>query len=438
MSNGRFSLSSLYYSLVKSSSPWKRFFIIECVIVSIFGLGLFYGILLRTENMINEDILQRARSYFTQIVITRKWNADYGGVYVVKGPGVISNPYLKNPDLRAADGRILTLRNPALMTREISQIAETKGLFNFHITSLNPLNPDNKADQFEADALRSFEKGEIKEAYSTEKKESLTVFRYIAPLITEQSCLKCHAEQHYKVGDIRGGISVQFDISPVRAVLVNQAVSFAVFILTLLSIVLIFIYQLIRRLRKQLMLAEERIRLMAVTDELTGMYNRRYFMERFKQESARLTRLTDVFSVALIDIDYFKNINDTFGHLVGDTVLQEAAKRIKSALRTVDISARYGGEEFSVIFPGTQSIDSFNAAERIRLAFIDPPVYTVKGTDIRITVSIGIVTANKEMVAQDSDTGLCTLKNADEALYRAKHNGRNRVEVAEFPTCDES
>jgi diguanylate cyclase (GGDEF)-like protein len=428
----------MYESFFKSISPWKRFFIIECIIVIIFGLGLFYGILLRTESMMNEDILQRARSYFTQIVITRKWNADYGGVYVMKGSGVKSNPYLVDPDIRAADGRVLTLRNPALMTREISEIAEAKGLFKFNITSLKPLNPDNKADQFEADALRRFEKGDVKEAYTTEKQSSSTVFRYMAPLIADESCLKCHAVQGYKVGDIRGGISVQFDISPVRAVLVHQAVSFAVFIVTLLTIVLIFIYQLMRHLRKQLTRAHDHIRMMAVTDELTGMYNRRYFMERLKQESARLTRLTDVFSVAIIDIDYFKNVNDVYGHLVGDMVLKEAANRIKSALRTVDIAARIGGEEFSVIFPGTQGKESFNAVERIRLAFIDAPIPTGKGSDIKVTVSIGIVTVNKEMVSADGETGLCTLKNADDALYRAKHNGRNRVEVAEAPTCSES
>jgi diguanylate cyclase (GGDEF)-like protein len=437
MIKGRLSLSTIFDSIIKSSSPWKRFFVIECIIVIIFGLGLFYGILIRTENILNEDIIQRARSYFAQIIITRKWNADYGGVYVVKGHGVKSNPYLVNPDIRAVGGRILTLKNPAIMTHEISKIAEMHEPFKFHITSLKPLNPENKADDFETKALNSFVNDGIKEKYTTIKTSTSTVFRYMAPLVTEESCLACHAVQGYKVGDIRGGLSIQFDVSSVRTVLVNQAVSFAVFILTLLAIVLLFIYQLMRRLRKQLTRAQDRIRIMAITDELTGLYNRRYFMERLKQESARLTRLTDVFSVAIIDIDYFKKVNDTYGHLVGDIVLKEAANRIRNALRTVDISARYGGEEFSVIFPGTQANDSINAAERIRLAFVDVPIHSIMDVDIQITVSIGIVTVNKEMISLDDDKGLCTLKNADDALYRAKHNGRNRVEVAEAAMCDE-
>ena len=90
-------------------------------------------------------------------MLTRRWNADYGGVYVEKKPGVVSNPYLVNPDIEGKDGKVYTKRNPALMTREISEYAKKDGSMMFHITSLKPLNPDNKADAFETRSLQAFE-----------------------------------------------------------------------------------------------------------------------------------------------------------------------------------------------------------------------------------------------------------------------------------------
>lgn len=117
-----------------------------------------------------------------------------------------SNLYLENPDLKAVDGRMLTLKNPALMTREISELANEGSLFSFHITSLRPLNPSNVPDAFETKALQEFETGS-KEHLLIEDKPKGAHLRYMAPLLVEQSCLSCHAQQGYSVGHRYGPIS---------------------------------------------------------------------------------------------------------------------------------------------------------------------------------------------------------------------------------------
>ena len=152
----------------------------------------------------NEENIVQARVVFNTIVLTRKWNANYGGVYVEKKEGVESNPYLINPDIKTVDGRVFTLRNPAFMTREISEYAEKEGMFKFHITSLKLMNPHNEADEFEKKALLQFETGAVKEVSGTELVNNRTYFRYMAPLYIENDCLQCHKHQNYAVGDSTG------------------------------------------------------------------------------------------------------------------------------------------------------------------------------------------------------------------------------------------
>ncbi len=154
-------------------------------------------------------LTNQARAFFSEVVLTRSWNASHGGVYVFVNESTSPNPYLDDPerDIKLQDGRILTKINPAFMTRQIAELAEEKNNIRFHITSLNPIRPANKANEWESAALEKFESGVM------EYTESITladdfIFRYMAPLVTEKSCLKCHSKQGYKVGEIRGGISI--------------------------------------------------------------------------------------------------------------------------------------------------------------------------------------------------------------------------------------
>lgn len=199
-----------------AESSWRRFGVQIGVVVLLSALMVFVGIVLNNRQVLEEEMLARSRAYFASIVLTREWNARHGGVFVEKTPGMESNPYLKNPEIQAADGTVYTKKNPALMTREISEIAARHGAFRFHITSLKPINPDNAPDAFERDALLAFEKG-VREATVRADDGGRPIFRYMAPLSVEPACLQCHAEQGYTPGDIRGGISVSFDSREIEA-----------------------------------------------------------------------------------------------------------------------------------------------------------------------------------------------------------------------------
>jgi len=176
--------------------------------------SLFWNIKVEQEN--TENIAHNgAKAFFKQVVLSRAWNAGHGGVYVPVTETVQPNPYLKvkNRDIVSANGIRLTKINPAYMTRQISEIAQKANDVQFHITSLKPIRPANKATEWETKALMSFEKGENDFGEFVLLSNHHSSYRYMAPLMTKESCLKCHAEQGYKVGDIRGGISVTIPFS---------------------------------------------------------------------------------------------------------------------------------------------------------------------------------------------------------------------------------
>jgi diguanylate cyclase (GGDEF)-like protein/PAS domain S-box-containing protein len=152
---------------------------------------------------------EQSVSLFRLIETTREWNARHGGVYVPVSEYGQPNPALKIPerDLTATNGLKLTMINPAYMTRQIAELVAGKGNVDFHITSLKPIRPENAADAWERAALESFESG-TKERLELLQSEKGPYYRYMAPLRVTKPCMKCHQEQGYKIGDIRGGISI--------------------------------------------------------------------------------------------------------------------------------------------------------------------------------------------------------------------------------------
>ncbi len=157
-----------------------------------------------------------ARNMFRMVEVTRNWNASHGGVYVPVTEAVQPNPYLKHPrrDLETTDQQQLTLINPAYMTRLIAQLAERDSGVLFRLTSLNPIRPHNAPDPWEAAALQQFEQGAL-EQIAVEEGQRGRLLRYMAPLLVRQTCLNCHGDQGYRVGDIRGGISVSQPYEPI-------------------------------------------------------------------------------------------------------------------------------------------------------------------------------------------------------------------------------
>ncbi|MET0337026.1 MAG: PleD family two-component system response regulator, partial [Caulobacter sp.] len=162
---------------------------------------------------------------------------------------------------------------------------------------------------------------------------------------------------------------------------------------------------------------------LAVTDQLTGLHNRRYMVGQLGALVTRAVRGGEPVAAMMIDIDHFKQINDTFGHDVGDEVLREFAVRLASNVRAIDLPCRYGGEEFTVIMPDTRIEDAERIAERIRTHVAGSPFRVAGGTELlTATISIGVAATLDE-----SDTPEALLKRADSAVYEAKASGRNRV-----------
>ncbi|OGW04073.1 MAG: hypothetical protein A2889_00590 [Nitrospinae bacterium RIFCSPLOWO2_01_FULL_39_10] len=164
------------------------------------------------------------------------------------------------------------------------------------------------------------------------------------------------------------------------------------------------------------------VQMEARTDSLTGLNNRLAFDEKVKEEMERFNRYKIPCSVAMIDIDHFKNLNDTYGHTIGDKALVHVSKELVKNLRKIDFAARYGGEEFAIILPSTAIKDAAIVIEKIRQEIFDTD-FLIKDKSVEITVSGGV----KEFC--DEDTIAHVIEKADQALYLAKNSGRNQVKA---------
>jgi len=177
-------------------------------------------------------------------------------------------------------------------------------------------------------------------------------------------------------------------------------------------------------LQTQLLKAREDLRDQATRDSLTRLWNRSSILKELARELARATRESRPLGVVIVDLDHFKHINDTYGHLAGDAVLRESARRMQNSIRQYDSIGRYGGEEFLILFPGCSEADSYAQADRLRrqLALTE---MTVNDSSVRVTASFGVISA----LPGESWTEEELIRTADEALYVAKKSGRNRVEI---------
>jgi len=180
-------------------------------------------------------------------------------------------------------------------------------------------------------------------------------------------------------------------------------------------------------LQAALIQAKDDLQFAAAHDPLTGLWNRGAILDLLKREVSRRQRTGDALGVIMADIDYFKKINDTHGHMVGDAVLQEVTRRLAVGVRPYDAVGRYGGEEFLVVFPGCSAANLQVGAERLRRCVADSPIETSAG-QLSVTLSLGLASAEQgEEEKLDCET---FLRIADESLYSAKARGRNRVETS--------
>jgi diguanylate cyclase (GGDEF)-like protein len=182
----------------------------------------------------------------------------------------------------------------------------------------------------------------------------------------------------------------------------------------------------IKKLQDELKRTNELLLELSNTDHLTGLFNRRYMMEALDKEVQRCIRKSGNLALIMLDIDHFKQVNDTYGHLQGDIVLQNVAVQLQKELRSYDCASRYGGEEFIAILPDSTIKEALFVAERIRLA-VQGNRFHGDLARLKLTTSLGVACFSLER--SGSVDGF--IKQADDALYRAKANGRNRVEAQE-------
>ncbi len=370
---------------------------------------------------------EQAEMFFRHIVLMRQWNAQHGRVYVPVTENNPPNEYLKLPDrdVTTLDGKQLTLVNPAYMTRQMAEMERNETGILFHITSLDPIRPANKADEWEVQALKAIEQGQTSFQQLTEI-NGQPFYRYMAPLLLEPECMKCHEGPDKKVGDLRGGISVSIPASSIDDFMgerLERLKKSHIFIAITGVIALAVAYWVQSKLNRRLTRAKNHLQL-AYLDALTLLPNRRYYDAFLRREWKRASRHRYPLSMIMIDIDYFKAYNDSIGHMEGDQCLRQVARTLRRYFRrSGDLIARYGGEEFCVV-AACDSIQIMQLADILRMA-VEMMQMPHPNSPISkyVTISLGVST----MVATETIDCGELLHRADQALYAAKQAGRNRV-----------
>lgn len=369
------------------------------------------------ESRLREIALSQARALFSQVVDVRDWNARHGGVYVPVTAETPPNPWLEVPDRdeTTLSGRQLTLMNPAYMTRQLAELTGLRRGIGMHLTSLNPLRPDNRPDPWERAALEAFERGEVEWVDFAVDAAGAETFRYMAPLPVEESCLRCHEKQGYRVGQVRGGISVTYPstlLASSRGAF-RHNIMLASIVLWLLGAGLVGAVTAAYHKNQQ---SVARLRDLALVDELTGLHNRRGFrmLAQKQLQIARRIGRTDL--LLFIDLDGMKRINDEFGHDAGDAALRRTAAVLHAAFRTSDTIARLGGDEFVVLCPHTGP----EAAATLQKGLEEHVGDANAGAAVpwRLSLSVGSATFDpRHPVTLDE-----LVREADAAMYAAKQS----------------
>ena len=421
-------------------------FLIYFIVTIIFFFTLFILKYINDSKndyqIISEKILfQQASTLFNNIVTMRKWSSDHGAVYVKAQEGIEPNPYLLNNHYYTKKNKLLIKINPAWMTRQISELSNQREKFYFKITSLNPINPKNLPDEFEKFALEELKKDKNKEFYTRIQNDR---YNLMGSLKVESSCLECHKTQGYKIGDVIGGLrtSVPIDnyLENLEIVESKSNVLYLITIFTSILFILIITFTInsiyerelniltlnktlerkVNRRTKELRDANKKLLEISNIDYLTNIPNRRYFFEAGSKSFYLAKREEKNLSIICIDIDYFKKINDTYGHNIGDEILKLLANTMAKIVRKSDILARTGGEEFTILLNNMNGRNAFVFAEKLRNN-IENLTYTNNDIKIKLTISLGISQMKKDDENLDS-----IIIRADKALYLAKEENRNK------------
>lgn len=393
----------------------------------IVAASLYWG-LRSHERQTLEMAYAEARAVRDKDMAFRRWALKHSGVYVRVTPEAQPSPLLSHipeRDVVTTDGMKLTLRAPAMMVREMMDdyVAMTGGARG-RIVGLRFLNPINAPDTWEKKQLEEFELGIKNEVWEIAEIDGKPYLRYLKAWFMEEGCVRCHGILGYQVGDMRGATGVNLPLEPyyqrIRATAIDLGIGHGViWLVGLVGIGWVGRQGYQRALERQAMLRH--IEHLAYHDALTGLDNRYSLRSRLDQALATARREGNQLAVVLIDMDRFKNINDTLGHHVGDQLLIEVGHRLQACVRESDIVARLGGDEFVVVLTGlAEESHALNAGTKLLEALAKP--YQLDGQMLHSTPSIGISLFPRD--GQDAGT---LLKHADAAMYHAKEHGRNQL-----------
>jgi diguanylate cyclase (GGDEF)-like protein len=384
----------------------------------------FLGLMFRREMALEEErlhgiALSQARALFNQLADMRAWNSSHGGVYVPVTEKTPPNPWLESSDRDGAtsSGRRLTLLNHAYMTRQLAEVMRERRDITVHLTSRTPLRPGNEPEPWERAALEAFEHGLPEEAVFALGEGGRETFRYMAPLPVEPSCLPCHEKQGYRIGQVRGGLSVVSSAAALASARRAFRRSAALASLVLWALGAGLIAALTAAFQQRNLLVT-RLRELALVDELTGLHNRRGFLLLAHKQLQVAQRTLRPVLLLFLDLDGMKLINDEHGHEAGDAALQRLAGVLRTALRSSDIPGRYGGDEFAVLCPetGVEAVPTLLEALQQRI----DEANTGSGPPWRLSLSVGTAVFDPRSPATLEEL----LRAADAAMYRAKEEKR--------------
>ncbi len=373
---------------------------------------------------------QSARNNWNKDAAFRRWASRHGGLYVKPDLRTPPNPYLAhlpNRDLVTSDGTRLTLMNPAYMMRQMVQEFEEMYGVKGKITGKVLLNPANAPDQWETRVLDRFAEENIDEAVDETLIEGEPFLRYMRPMYMTEGCVTCHGHLGFHDGDLRGGVSIAIPLKPFLAAFADNARTawWTHGIIWLIGCVGMTAFGLImhRRQRERRDLLQQ-LEHGALHDKLTGLPNRALFLERLQQAMQELRQGGGTaFHVGFMDLDRFKNLNDSYGHSVGDRVLRLVAERLRRALRPGDTAARMGGDEFTFLFHGALNNDeAIQIAQRLLDAVRQP--LALDDNHLSVDASIGLCAGHPSYRHREE-----IVRDADTAMYRAKATGKGRVDL---------
>lgn len=380
------------------------------------------------ERQYRQEVLELARSqadgFYWKIYAYRHWNAKQGGVYVPLSDDIQPNPYLERipeRDVVTPSGRTLTLVNPAYMLRTILDGGDYLFGQKGHLTSLKPINPANRPDLWEESALQAFAGGS-REVSGLARLADGEYFRLMRPLAVEAECLRCHAQQGYKVGDIRGGLSASVPMAPLWQVGAGrrQLVLAAHLAIWLVGFVVLY-WSALRYLRhvSRGELLQQTLEQNSQFDRITNLPKLPLLVDRLRIAIEQAHRHGEHLAVVCIDLDHFKRVNNSYGHALGDDLIRQVALRLRSAVREGDTLARFGGDSFVLLLTGLAREEDVGGHLSGLLETLAEP-FTLVGDSIFITASFGA-----SLYPADGVSAELLLQHADTALHEAKQKGRN-------------